>query len=35
MNDTELAKLRSPRVFISYSHDNREHCDHNVKREFA
>ena len=27
MNDSEPGKSRSPRVFISYSHDNREHCD--------
>ena len=27
MSDSEPAKSRSPRVFISYSHDNGEHCD--------
>src|SRR5262247_1776957 len=27
MTDTQPADSHSPRVFISYSHDNREHCD--------
>ena len=27
MNDSEPVESRPPRVFISYSHDNREHCD--------
>src|SRR5262245_36107092 len=27
MNDSEPGKSRSPRVFISYSHDDRAHCD--------